>query len=93
MYSTTRSLGFCDELCYQLHFTTETPADANELALYIKSQTTDLTKPVKVLYGGSVNSSDILSFLQEPQIDGALIGGASLKVAEVKLIKKLVTKA
>jgi triosephosphate isomerase len=73
--------------------TTETPADANELALYIKSQTTDLTKPVKVLYGGSVNSSDILSFLQEPQIDGTLIGGASLKVMEVKLITKLVTKA
>lgn len=71
----------------------ETPADANELALYIKSQTTDLTKPVKVLYGGSVNSSDILSFLQEPQIDGTLIGGASLKVTEVKLIAKLVTKA
>lgn len=73
--------------------TAETPADANELALYIKSQTTDLTKPVKVLYGGSVNSSDILSFLQEPQIDGTLIGGASLKVTEVKLITKLVTKA
>ncbi len=71
----------------------ETPTDANELASYIKSQTTDLLKPVKVLYGGSVSSSDILSFLAEAQIDGALIGGASLKVAEVKSITKIVTKA
>ncbi len=71
----------------------ETPTDANEIASYIKSQTTDLSKPVKVLYGGSVSSSDILSFLTEAQIDGVLIGGASLKVAEIKSITKIVTKA
>lgn len=35
-----------------------------------------------VLYGGSVNSSNAGSFLQEELIDGVLIGGASLKIDE-----------
>jgi triosephosphate isomerase (TIM) len=38
---------------------------------------------VPVLYGGSVNSSAIGEFLDEPDIDGALVGGASLKVDEM----------
>lgn len=36
-----------------------------------------------VLYGGSVTSSNIDEFLAEPGIDGALVGGASLKVEEM----------
>jgi triosephosphate isomerase len=36
-----------------------------------------------VLYGGSVTSSSIAEFLAEPSIDGALVGGASLKVEEM----------
>jgi triosephosphate isomerase (TIM) len=38
---------------------------------------------VPVLYGGSVTSSAIGEFLAEPSIDGALVGGASLKVDEM----------
>ena len=38
---------------------------------------------VPVLYGGSVTSSSIDEFLAEPDIDGALVGGASLKVDEM----------
>jgi triosephosphate isomerase len=38
---------------------------------------------VPVLYGGSVTSSAIDEFLAEPDIDGALVGGASLKVDEM----------
>ena len=37
---------------------------------------------VPVLYGGSVTSSNIAEFLAEPAIDGALVGGASLKPDE-----------
>jgi triosephosphate isomerase len=33
---------------------------------------------VKILYGGSVNSSNLISVLSEPDIDGALVGNASL---------------
>jgi triosephosphate isomerase (TIM) len=38
---------------------------------------------VPVLYGGSVTSATIDEFLAEPEIDGALVGGASLKVDEM----------
>jgi triosephosphate isomerase len=36
-----------------------------------------------VLYGGSVTSANIAEFLAEPSIDGALVGGASLKPDEM----------
>lgn len=35
-----------------------------------------------VLYGGSVTAENAYSFLREPEIDGVLVGGASLKVQE-----------
>lgn len=38
---------------------------------------------VPVLYGGSVTSATIGEFLAEPALDGALVGGASLKVEEM----------
>ncbi|MBI2514820.1 triose-phosphate isomerase [Candidatus Wolfebacteria bacterium] len=46
----------------------------------------------KVLYGGSVDSRNIADFLKYPEIDGALVGGASLKSAEVRDIIKIVSK-
>jgi triosephosphate isomerase len=36
-----------------------------------------------VLYGGSVTAANIGEFLNEPAIDGALVGGASLKPDEM----------
>jgi triosephosphate isomerase len=38
---------------------------------------------VPVLYGGSVSSTNIAEFMAEPSIDGALVGGASLKPDEL----------
>ncbi|HXG26252.1 MAG TPA: triose-phosphate isomerase, partial [Candidatus Binatia bacterium] len=38
---------------------------------------------VPILYGGSVTSANIDEFLAEPEIDGALVGGASLKPDEM----------
>jgi triosephosphate isomerase len=38
---------------------------------------------VPILYGGSVTSANIGEFLAEPAIDGALVGGASLKPDEM----------
>jgi triosephosphate isomerase len=37
---------------------------------------------VRVLYGGSVKSSNAAEFFTQPEIDGALVGGASLKASE-----------
>lgn len=43
----------------------------------------DLAEHLPVLYGGSVTSANIEEFLAEPSIDGALVGGASLKPDEM----------
>jgi len=37
---------------------------------------------VRILYGGSVTSSNALEILALPEVDGALIGGASLKATD-----------
>lgn len=48
----------------------------------------DITKRIRVLYGGSVNSENAKEFFQRSEIDGALVGGASLKSEEfIKIVK------
>ncbi|MDE0546806.1 triose-phosphate isomerase [Microbacterium sp. C7(2022)] len=42
----------------------------------------DVAAKTRVLYGGSVKSGNIASFMREPDVDGALVGGASLVVDE-----------
>jgi len=44
---------------------------------------------VRILYGGSVTGNNIAEFITEPDIDGALVGGASLKSTEFTSIVKL----
>jgi triosephosphate isomerase len=41
------------------------------------------SEDLPILYGGSVTSANIAEFLAEPSIDGALVGGASLKPDEM----------
>lgn len=48
----------------------------------------DAAERTRILYGGSVTSSNIASFLREPDIDGALVGGASLVVEEFAKIAR-----
>jgi triosephosphate isomerase (TIM) len=66
-------------------------ADAAEMAGAIRSTLGDLGfeaggEEIAVLYGGSVSSSNIDEFMTEPAIDGALVGGASLKPDEMAAI-------
>ena len=42
----------------------------------------ETAQAVRILYGGSVTGSNIAEFIAEPEIDGALVGGASLKANE-----------
>jgi triosephosphate isomerase len=42
----------------------------------------ELSQTVRILYGGSVKASNAADFFSYPDIDGALVGGASLKAAE-----------
>ncbi|HWH36583.1 MAG TPA: triose-phosphate isomerase [Candidatus Limnocylindrales bacterium] len=61
-------------------------ADAAEMANAIRAVLAEAgadADAIPVLYGGSVTSAAIDEFLAEPSIDGALVGGASLKVEEM----------
>ena len=60
-----------------------TPQDAQEVCSAIRARLAELYSPelaagVRVLYGGSVKSSNVASIMAKPDVDGALIGGASL---------------
>lgn len=47
-----------------------------------------VAETIRVLYGGSVTAANAAEFFSQPQIDGALVGGASLKAAEfVKIVE------
>jgi triosephosphate isomerase len=61
-----------------------TPADALEVHSYIRTLLAEMfgadrAEEVPIQYGGSVTAENIDSFIREVQIDGALVGGASLK--------------
>ncbi len=62
---------------------TADPATANEICGWIKDQFSSMDVRPPVIYGGSVDGKSILSFLSQPNIDGVLPGGASLKPDEV----------
>ncbi|AUS10049.1 triose-phosphate isomerase [Laceyella sacchari] len=61
-----------------------TAADAEEVCAFIRKTVADLydqqvANEVRIQYGGSVKPENIRSFMAEPNIDGALVGGAALK--------------
>jgi triosephosphate isomerase len=63
------------------------PADAVEMHAWIRSLVPDLLPGIKpaqfsVLYGGSVEGSNAYSFLREDEVEGLLVGGASVKLSE-----------
>ena len=43
---------------------------------------------MRILYGGSVTADNIAEFMRQPEIDGALVGGASLKADQFLSIVK-----
>ncbi|MDR0593431.1 MAG: triose-phosphate isomerase, partial [Bifidobacteriaceae bacterium] len=64
-----------------------TPADAQEVCGAIRGRLASLlgrsaAEAIRVLYGGSVKSSNVASLMAEPDVDGGLVGGASLDPEE-----------
>ncbi|MCA1821788.1 MAG: triose-phosphate isomerase [Pseudonocardia sp.] len=64
-----------------------TPNDAQEVCGALREALADkygaeVADEVRVLYGGSVKSSNVADLVAEPDIDGALVGGASLDADE-----------
>ncbi|GGK88043.1 triose-phosphate isomerase [Deinococcus radiotolerans] len=66
---------------------TATAEDAEELAAAIRGALEErygsAAADIRVLYGGSVKPDNIASICAKPNVNGALVGGASLKVADV----------
>jgi triosephosphate isomerase (TIM) len=48
----------------------------------------EVAEAVRIQYGGSVTAKNAAEFFAQPDIDGALVGGASLKPAEFSAIVK-----
>ena len=68
-----------------------TPEYAQKIAQNIRNYIANIhgetyAESVRILYGGSVNSLNISDFIKEKDIDGALIGGASLDTAKFREI-------
>ncbi|MFY9402539.1 MAG: triose-phosphate isomerase [Candidatus Omnitrophota bacterium] len=64
---------------------TATPQQAQEVHKYIrqllhKLYNQEVASEVRIQYGGSVKPDNIVELMKEPDVDGALVGGASLKV-------------
>ena len=47
----------------------------------------EIAQKVRVQYGGSANPGNIAEYMSHPDIDGALVGGASLKAAFVEMVQ------
>lgn len=64
-----------------------TPKQAQELHAFIRKMMSELvgadfSARTRILYGGSVKASNAAELLQQPDIDGFLVGGASLKIED-----------
>jgi len=72
---------------------TATPEDAQEVCSAIRQAikeigSSEIADNMKILYGGSVKSSNVVEIMAQPDVDGALVGGASLDPDEFAKIAK-----
>ncbi|MDT0344741.1 triose-phosphate isomerase [Streptomyces litchfieldiae] len=70
-----------------------TPEDAQEVCAAIRARLAELydgelADKVRIQYGGSVKSGNVAAIMAQPDVDGALVGGASLDAEEfVKIVR------
>ena len=75
-----------------------TPEQAQEAHAFIRQWVSKRSGPpagasLRIQYGGSVNAANAASLLQQPDVDGALVGGASLKAEGFGAIVKAALEA
>jgi triosephosphate isomerase len=73
---------------------TATPAQAQQAHEHVRQRLTqwfgvDAASRCRVLYGGSVKPDNIAALMANPDVDGALVGGASLKASDFAAIASL----
>ncbi|MDH5785162.1 MAG: triose-phosphate isomerase, partial [Chromatiales bacterium] len=65
---------------------TASPEQAQEVHAFIRktlaAQDAGVAEKIQILYGGSMNAANAAELLAQPDIDGGLIGGASLKAED-----------
>jgi triosephosphate isomerase len=64
-----------------------TPDDAQEVCTAIRAQlaelfSVDVAAAIRILYGGSVKAANVAGIMAQPDVDGALVGGASIDPGE-----------
>lgn len=73
-----------------------TPEQANSTCSVVRQVLTelygDVAQEIQILYGGSTNDGNIADIMQGDDIDGALIGGASLKVDSYSAMVKITSE-
>jgi triosephosphate isomerase len=72
---------------------TATPEQAQEMQAFIRKLVAEIFSPqmaqgVRILYGGSVKSENVVDLMAKEDVDGALVGGASLEVKSFSQIIK-----
>lgn len=70
---------------------TASPEQAQQVHAVLRSQLRAATvhaERVQIVYGGSMNAANAMQLLEQPDIDGGLVGGASLKAADFLSIIK-----
>jgi triosephosphate isomerase (TIM) len=70
-----------------------TPEDAQEVCTAIRGwirerHGSEVADRIRILYGGSVNARNVAALMAQPDIDGCLVGAASLKVDEFSAIAR-----
>jgi triosephosphate isomerase len=70
-----------------------TPEDAQEVCAAVRARvsetwSSDAADAVRILYGGSVKAANIASIMAQPDVDGALVGGASLEAEEFAAVAR-----
>lgn len=73
-----------------------TPHDAHEMKLFIQKVLADMygrnaIDKVRILYGGSVNKRNVEDLIRDGEVDGFLVGGASLRAGEFAEIVKVMS--
>jgi triosephosphate isomerase len=71
---------------------TATPEQAQEVHAALRAQIGNGAESVRILYGGSVKPANAAELFRQPDIDGGLIGGASLVAADFLAICAAVPK-
>ena len=74
---------------------TASPEQAQEMHAFIRSTiteafSTEIAEQVSILYGGSVKPNNATDIFSKPDVDGGLIGGASLKAEDFVAIIKAI---